>query len=472
MVARRWLDNGFLLTGCLVIGFIGSLASVVLETWWVSLLIPVGVVGGYLVLFDHRFLYGLLFFAIPMSSEVALFGGLSTDLIGEPILWTLSGICMVYLIVRHLPRRLVSWMTCLMIFHLGWIAISAVFAHDPLIAVKYTLAKSWFVLPMYVLPFYIIDNSDDIRFLMKCFLIGSLVAAFYFFVQHWQTDLAFTTRTNAGQPIWRNHVNYACTLVLNLPLLWYLYKTSQSRDRWLYIFCGTLVLFFAYFAFARIAYLSILSASLYYIVLRLKLTRPVVFIALGILLVGSLWVTHNQRYVELAPQYEKAITQGDFQSKISATTQGTDISTMERVHRWVAGGHMISDHPWTGVGPGNFYPTYRPYTVYSFETYVSDNPDHSGIHSHYFMTLVEQGFIGLAIWLVLLIYAVILIEQRYHSLGPSLERHSILMCGFLLSMILTINLVNDMIEVIKIGCLFFFALFLLQAEFKPDDSLS
>jgi len=39
-------------------------------------------------------------------------------------------------------------------------------------------------------------------------------------------------------------------------------------------------------------------------------------------------------------------------------------------------------------------------------------------------------------------------------------------------MILTINLVNDMIEVIKVGGLFFFVLFLLQSSLDKDGSLS
>jgi len=472
MLARGWSDQSLLLIGGLCLGLVGCLASVFLEMWWVSILIPASIIGGYLMFFDHRSLYGLLFFTIPMSGEVAFSGGLSADMIGEPILWVLTGICLVYMITQQLPRRLISWISCLVFLHLGWIAVSAIFAYDPLVSMKYMLAKSWFILPMYVLPFYIIDRYDDIRYLLKCFVIGSLIAAVYFFIQHWQTDLSFASRTNAGQPIWRNHVNYACTLVLNLPILWYLHKTSRNGDRWLYVCSGVLILFFVYFAFARIAYIAIFSAFVFYVVLKLKFTRPILIIGLGLVLFGSLWITQDQRYVQLAPQYEKAITQGDFQSKISATTRGTDISTMERVHRWVAGGNMIAEHPWTGVGPGNFYSTYRPYTIFSFETYVSDNPDRSGIHNHYLMTMAEQGYVGLMIWIALLITVLILVEQRYHNLGFSPDRLVVLMCAFLLAMILTINLVNDMVEVIKIGSLFFFALFLLQANFKTIDPLS
>ena len=407
---------------------------------------------------------------IPLSAEISIGGGLSTDLAGEPILWILSGCTMLLLITRGLPSRVFSTITFLIVLHLIWIFISALFAFDTMIAIKYTLAKLWYVLPLYLLPFYLINDRTDIRFLFKCFIAGTLIGAIYFFAQHFQTDLSYASRTNAGQPIWRNHVNYACTLVLTLPLTWYLYKTSRSVDRWLYFLLASLILFFIYFAYARIAYLSLLAAGIYYLVLIGRLTRPVIILSMCIAVLSSAWLIHEDHYLDFAPNYERTIRQGDFSSKISATAQGTDISTMERLHRWVAGGHMVKDNPITGVGPGNFHNSYRPYTVFSFETYVSDNPEKSGIHSHFLMVLVEQGILGLIFWLSLLISALIFIERRYHREQDS--RALLVLCGCTLAMILTINLVNDMIEVIKVGGLFFFILFLLQSQLNKEGSLT
>ena len=47
----------------------------------------------------------------------------------------------------------------------------------------------------------------------------------------------------------------------------------------------------------------------------------------------------------------------------------------------------------------NFYPNYQARTVRSFTTYVSDNPERSGIHNYYLMTAVEQGIPGLLVYL-------------------------------------------------------------------------
>ncbi len=456
--------------GLVCLALIGAIAAVSLDQIWLSLVVPSVIIGGYMVLYNIRLLYGALFMMIPLSAEITLGGGLSTDVLGEPLLWVLTVIALLMLMTRRLPTRLFSKVTFFLVLHLGWILICALFAEDLTIGVKYGLAKMWYILPMYALPFYLITDQSDLRFLFKCFIAGALIGAMYFFYQHLQFALSYASRTNAGQPIWRNHVNYACTLILTLPLLWYLRKTSRHPDRWLYLCIGGLVIFFTYFAFARIAYISLAAAVIYYLILRWKLTRPVIILLVSIAVLSSAWLVQDQRYLDLAPEYEKAIMQGDFGSKISATAQGTDISTMERLHRWVAGGHMLTDHPITGVGPGNYYASYRPYTVFSFETYVSDNPEKSGIHSHFLMVLVEQGFIGLLLWLAVIISALVKLERLYHQRDT--DRDMLVLCGCLLAMILTINLVNDMIEVIKVGGLFFFVLFLLQSSLDKGRSLS
>jgi len=464
---HRRYDN-LIIYSIVCLALVGAMIAVILDQIWLSLIIPSVVIGGYIVLYNIRLLYGALFMTIPMSAELSLDGGLSTDVIGEPILWVATLITLLTVITRSLPAVIFSRISLFLILHLVWILICALFAHDPTVGGKYVLAKLWYILPMYLLPFYLISDRRDLRFLFKCFIAGVLAGAIYFFYQHFQSDLSFASRTNAGQPIWRNHVNYACTLILTLPLLWYLRRTSRHPDRWLYLCMGGLVLFFTYFAFARIAYISLIAAGIYYLILRWKLTRPVVILLLGVAVFSSAWLSYGHKYLDFAPDYERAITHNDFSSKISATTQGTDISTMERLHRWVAGGHMLVDHPITGVGPGNYYTSYQPYTVFSFETYVSDNPEKSGIHSHFLMVLVEQGIIGLFLWLGVIISALIALERLYHQRDG--DRTILVLCGSLLAMILTINLVNDMIEVIKVGGLFFFVLFLLQSSLVKEDN--
>ncbi len=466
----RLLKGDTLIIGVIILSLLVSSVGVFLDQPWLSIILPAIAIGSYFVLFNIRQLYFLLFFFIPLSAEIEIGGGFSTDLPGEPLLWLMFIVSIFYIGYKGFPKKLINQTTAIISIHLVWILFTAIFAMDQTISAKYLLAKTWYVIPFYVLSAFIIKENKDIKTIFKYFVGGTFIASIYFFIQHFQLDLTYLSRTNAGQPIWRNHVNYAVTIVINLPMLWYLYKTSKHPDRLLYLVMMSILTFFMYFAYARISYLCLMTGFGYLIVLKLKMTKVVILLSICIVIGGLLWLQHNNQYLHLAQDHDTVIMQSDFGGKVNATTSGNDISTMERLHRWVASYNMIKDKPITGVGPANFYNSYKPYTVHSFETYVSDNPERSGIHNYYLMVLVEQGFIGLVIFLALVIISLIKVEKSYHSSTGS-NRMLILTSGIIIVMILTINTVNDMIEVIKIGGIFFFMLFLIssyQLEEQPS----
>ena len=134
---------------------------------------------------------------------------------------------------------------------------------------------------------------------------------------------------------------------------------------------------------------------------------------------------------------------------------------MERVYRWVAGYNMIKERPFLGFGPSNFYVFYRSFTVEAFTTYVSDNEDRSGIHNYYLMLLVEQGFLGLLIFIGLIFYAFYTGQKLYAYIDDVFERRLILAALGSLCITLIISLMNDMLETDKVGTLFLFSLALL-----------
>lgn len=209
------------------------------------------------------------------------------------------------------------------------------------------------------------------------------------------------------------------------------------------------------FSYTRAAYVALFIAAGAYLVVRLRLVKVALLAAFLILAAGAVFVTQKYRYMAFEPEYKKTVTHYNFDNLIEATYKGEDISTMERVYRWIAGMQMNEARPWMGFGPGNFYNNYRSYTVSSFETYVSDNPERSGIHSYYLMTLVEQGFPGLFLFLALCFAALIKGEQAYHR-TKSVGRRRIVMMAMLSFIIIdALLLINDMVETDKVGPFFF-----------------
>ncbi|HNA42789.1 MAG TPA: O-antigen ligase family protein, partial [Saprospiraceae bacterium] len=114
-----------------------------------------------------------------------------------------------------------------------------------------------------------------------------------------------------------------------------------------------------------------------------------------------------------------------------------------------------------GFGPGNFYFNYKSYTVSSFQTYVSRNPEKSGIHSYYLMTLVEQGIVGLSVFMLLIFYALAKAEVVYHSLKDRESRFFLLSGVMSFVVILSLLLINDMVETDKVGPFFFLSLVII-----------
>lgn len=129
---------------------------------------------------------------------------------------------------------------------------------------------------------------------------------------------------------------------------------------------------------------------------------------------------------------------------------------------------MINDKPIVGFGPNAFVENYKNYTVFVFQTWISENEERSGVHNYFLMTAVEQGLIGLFIFTALIIAIFLWGEKIYHQQSGNKK---LLVMAALLSMIaLFINLLfSDMIEVDKTGSFFFIniaLLVLLSRDFK------
>jgi O-antigen ligase len=79
-----------------------------------------------------------------------------------------------------------------------------------------------------------------------------------------------------------------------------------------------------------------------------------------------------------------------------AAEEGLDVSAMGRLHAWEAAFGMALDNPITGVGLNNFYFNYFFYSKYW------DGLNHA-VHSTWFGVLGETGFVGLAVFLTMVI---------------------------------------------------------------------
>jgi O-antigen ligase len=451
-----------LLVPLLVVLLVSCGVGYLLSKEWVFLLVPFGVIALLWGIQDFKRIYLLMWATIPFAIEVDLPGGLSTDMPAEPLMWIICFLLIGYLFLYQRKTDfsfLFHPVFVILVIHFFWIILTTIISNEPLISIKYTLAKSWYLVCFVLIPLLLFKGINDFRQWGLVVLIPIVGTVIIVLIRHSQYGFSFSTVNNAVLPIYRNHVDYACCLGIVLPYLWILRKWFVSRSaKILFVFSIGLVLTGIYFSYTRAAWLCIPLGVLFYFIIRLRLMRVVIPLTIALAILGTAWLAYDNTYIEYAPNYEKAIAHQKFDALVSATYKMEDISTVERFYRWVAGYYMVQENPWVGYGPASFYSLYHSYVDRHFTTYVSDNPERSGMHNYYLMVAVEQGLIGLAIFIVLIMVVLLYGENLYHRM-TSVKAKQFLMAALVsFGCNLFVITLNDMVETDKLGSFFFFSM--------------
>ncbi len=450
--------------GFMLLSIVCLAGSIVLETP-LPMILPVGLGVATLVFFMPRLFPKLYFILLPFSMEVNFTDSLGTDLPTEPLLLLMAALAIVHMVthVKQIDRRLFTHPVSIIISaHLGWILLTSLLGTQQLIGLKFLAAKSWYIAALYLLPM-LWFKIDELLSLIKYGLIGLIPLAAYILFIHSQSGFGFEEANFVMHPWFRNHVVYAVYLLHLIPFVYIYWRRRRERHGkaryWLWI--GVFLSIALYFNYTRIAHIGLVLLPFAYLVMRWRLTRIVLLsAALGVTVIAA-WLTVDNKYMDMAPDYATTVAHKNFEDLLTATFKGKDISSMERIYRWVAGGFMIQDRPMTGFGPGSFYESYRPYTVHAFRTYVSDNPERSGMHNYFLMLLVEQGILGLIIFLGLIVFALSRAERLYHSTSSARDRQVCILIYLTMVIVALVHLLNDLIETDKIGTFFFLALAML-----------
>jgi len=418
-------------------------------------LLPFGLLFAYLAVVNYKLIFFGFFALLPFSIEVELPGGLGTDLPSEPLMWFLTGLFLLLVLWngKTINRKIfTNPISQVVLLHLLWIFITALMSSFPIISAKFFLAKLWYVIPFFFLPLIIIKQEQDWEKLFRYFIYASIISVAFVMYNHAGSGFSFKEINFAVRPIYRNHVNYAALLVLLLPFIWALARITKEKKFWAFI------LFFlvaVYFTYTRAAYgVVFLSVAMYFII-KFRLMKWVTPLAFVVIAFGLHSVIKGNEYLRMAPQFEKTVTHTKFNNLIEATYKMEDISTMERLYRWVAGFNMVKEEPFFGFGPSTFYSNYMNHTVSSFQTYVSDNPEKSGIHNYYLMTLVEQGVFGLILLLFLIFAPLFIAQKAYLQQKGQIGRYWVMAAALSYFATSIMILINDLIEADKVGPIFF-----------------
>lgn len=450
--------QGWLVGAFAVVTVASIFASIFLGAWWIALA-PAAILVVWLTFVDIQKVYYLMLGCIPLSMEQEIPGGFATDLPSEQFMWLLTLVAIGWFLMnwRKVDGRFFRHpITLALMAHLAWIVVTMTTAQIFFISLKYVLAKGWYVIVFYFLTARFMNEERDFKRFLWWFFTPLMYAITTVVVRHAAKGFSFEEVGFVMWPHFRNHVMYACLLAIFLPFAWYgTYWYKRYSFLWWCLVLGVVYMLFAInFAYTRAAYVALLAAIGINWVVRLRLMKAaLVAVALGFTALIA-FIGTRDNWLLFAPDYEKTISHKSFDNLLEATTKLEDISTMERVYRWVAGTYMVRDKPLTGFGPGNFYSFYKNYTVSSFKTYVSDNPEHSSTHNYYLMVAVEQGIPGLLIYLIFCAVVMLKGEEIFHKTLDRSRRRTLMAALLCFSLTNLLMLMNDFVETDKIGSLF------------------
>ncbi|HEY0731325.1 MAG TPA: O-antigen ligase family protein, partial [Chitinophagaceae bacterium] len=239
------------------------------------------------------------------------------------------------------------------------------------------------------------------------------------------------------------------------------FQTKNKTYKQLLMVTLAILILATFFAYARGAWVALIMGAIAYWLLRRQILVATYCVAMVLAIVSVFYLKANDRYLVFAHDYETTIFHEDFQEHLVATIKLKDVSSAERFNRWIGGIRMVKDYWATGSGPNTFFPLYKQYTVPAFKTWVSRNEERSTVHNYFLLTIIEQGIIGFILLMFLLGYMFYLAQRLYKIIENRFWKTTIAVVTVILAMVLTVNLLSDLIEADKIGSMFYLCLAVL-----------
>ena len=404
-----------------------------------------------------KYLFFLTVALLPVSRTVEFGAGLSLSFPTEPLLIFLSFVLIVELVYSQKMRRdlLAKPIIFVILLYLLWIGLTSLTSQNPLLSIKYLLAKLWFVLPALLGSIVFLKSWTDIKRLVWIFHGILSFTILWTLARHSLSGFAFDQVNFTMTPFYPNHVDYAVVITMFLPFNLWLYIVAKSTNVKRYLLLSNAIFVVAiYLSYTRACYVAVFLEFLVFFCLKYRVMRFAIPLALITTLSLIGFLLHENEYLSYTPS-TSTVMHDEFGDHMSSTFEGKDVSSMERIYRWVAGAHMIADRPVLGFGPNGFVPNYREYTVFIFETWVSDNPEQSTVHNYYMLQAIELGIPGMLLFILILILFFLDIEGKYARENIEAKGVFYLVLGVSMSSIVITNLFGDLIETDKIGFFFF-----------------
>lgn len=467
MLPQETVQKNTLQTGAILFMLV-SVAVFAFTGKYIVLLLPFGALLLSLLIANWKVAWWIFLFTIPVSMQVSFMGdSLSTSLPDEPLMWLFLVTFIVMFAAR--PNILPEWfwrhpLVLIIVLQFLWIIVSVAFSQELFISLKFLAAKTWFLVAYLIFPVLVFRRKRDFKLGFFLFLVPLVISMLAVLIRHASMGFEYLKINKAIGIIYYNRVDYSTVMSMFFPVLIAAVPLTKGLRLWWKVALILVIIFFLpaiYLTFARGAMMAVVFALLMGLGIRLKLAKFAMPAFYGLVAVAVVYMTNNNKYISFRPNYEHTYTHLTFADHLVATFRGEDMSSMERLYRWIASVRMSQEHPLVGVGPNSFYEYYKPHTVTSFRTYVSRNPERSTTHNYFLLMLVEQGWPAMLLYAILLAVFFIQAEKVYHRFKDRYYRNVTLGVVMMFAAGFINNFFSELLETHKVGALFYIAIALL-----------
>ena len=351
----------------------------------------------------------VVLFLVPLSVNLSEFGLTSIGwyMPTEPMLFALLLLFVARWLSGEAPDRDLLQHPVTWVIGLGflWMGLTILPSSHPIVSLKAWVARGWFVVSFYVLLATWFRDSDrsHARFL-GLLLVPLSVVILYTMIRHAGYGFEKAAGHWVMKPFFKDHTSYGAVLAMMIPpslaMAWRSQQSSLSRVLWA-MGVGWLVLG-TVFSFTRAAWGSLAGAGALWVLMALG-ARFKTLLATG--LVGLMVVGLSWDALVIQLERNKQDSSDDLAQHVeSISNVSSDASNLERLNRWSCAWAMFQERPLWGWGPGTYQFEYAPFQTSDLRTVIStNNADLGNAHSEYLGPLAEQGVLGLAGVLALLL---------------------------------------------------------------------
>ena len=276
---QRNVSQSIFLLGA-VFSFVLMMGAVLKSDSFLPLLLPLVLFIGGLAFFKPILFLHLIVFFTPLSLNLENVGLGDSALFfpTEPMLFGL----MILILITSLHRRFISLklllhpITIAIGMYCIWLLVTSFTSVLPVVSLKFTLAKLWFFIPMYLFTASLImEKPERSRTLLFTFFVSMMLVSVYTVVRHAGLGFEEDPAHWVMEPFFRDHTQYGAVLSIVIPIGLGLFFESKGkllrRIICLFgVFIFTVALIYTY---SRAAWLSSILALgiLIIVVLRIRL---------------------------------------------------------------------------------------------------------------------------------------------------------------------------------------------------------